>query len=444
MRLLLTGAFLCVLLAPTNHSQAAPEPEPVSYGHAHPDHVQNLLDYRLPDWSYRTWDADFYLNGRGQHLDRAVGNTDQTAMTTQLATTFFQEWESETTQRFLRAGLAGYHNHTHLGTPGGVSSSTHLEGDYDLEGGLARYLGDRPFFISAGLDLRGTYDQRSQENSSQEEQGPDDIIRTSSRELSLGVGWGRLRNVEPLIRAERLNERLQALGKPALDDEEVRRVARALAREGGYVQVFERPDRHFWDAVLAPVVAGGRTLSPYEMYYLADALTEDIGTRRQGWALTAGYTYGETRWAESPGGKVLTRSRLPELELSWSHNLSLEHQLSAGAGWLYRWSELNTKIEDSHLDLDVAHLWLLTDRHRLESEVRLNLYASHEKPAYTTRNRLAGLSCLFHSRLEDRLSMVAGIEGTYVWNRETDGAERTSWNWQYRLGLTVHLDRTLL
>ncbi len=30
-----------------------------SIGYGDPTDITNLLEYRLPDWSYRVWDADF-------------------------------------------------------------------------------------------------------------------------------------------------------------------------------------------------------------------------------------------------------------------------------------------------------------------------------------------------------------------------------------------------
>ncbi len=37
-----------------------------STGYTTPDDITDLLEYRLPDWSYRLWDADFNLNGQSQ------------------------------------------------------------------------------------------------------------------------------------------------------------------------------------------------------------------------------------------------------------------------------------------------------------------------------------------------------------------------------------------
>jgi Tat protein secretion system quality control protein TatD with DNase activity len=78
--------------------------------------------------------------------------------------------------------------------------------------------------------------------------------RTREYDVGAGIGIGRSRDVTPLIRAQRLSERLEALGRPPLSAHQVQQVAQVLAREEGYRIVFDRPDRSFWRDVLEPML----------------------------------------------------------------------------------------------------------------------------------------------------------------------------------------------
>mgnify|MGYP000337876300 CR=1 FL=1 len=84
--------------------------------------------------------------------------------------------------------------------------------------------------------------------------------RGNSLYVTVGVGLGRARNVAPLIRAQRLSERLKAIGRAPLSPAEIQEVARVLATEHGYRAVYERPDRSFWQDVLMPMLDEGEVI----------------------------------------------------------------------------------------------------------------------------------------------------------------------------------------
>jgi len=167
------------------------------------------------------------------------------------------------------------------------TSDHNLVGNYGVGGGLNQYLGEGQFF----LGLLGNGGQYYEESII--EVSDADEIRNFRRNHHFGigpsVGWGRARDVTPLIRAQRLSERLIALDRPPLTSDQVQQIARVLATEQGYRTVFDRPERSFWRDVLEPMLDQENPLSPYEIFYLRDVLAEDIGPRREGVELRGSY-----------------------------------------------------------------------------------------------------------------------------------------------------------
>jgi hypothetical protein len=442
MRALLPALLLCLLLTTWSPSLAVPDPEPLSYGFSNPDDVQSLYDYRLPDWTYRNWRLNLDLNGRGSKTRVSEGSHHDNDFRTQLSTIFRQDWENDLNNYYLAGSLLGTYSHLHDGSLSGTRSQDYLRGLYGLDAGMDRYLGQGPFFVSGQLSLNGEYREETNEYSPGDADSNDHkrLLRSSTRGTELGFGMGRVRNVEPLIRAERMNERLQALGKPALDRQAVLRVARALAKQGGYGLVYSRPDRRFWEEVLEPVLVEAGSLSPYEMHYLAEALEEYVGNRNQGWSVRATYGFTEGRGHDLGSGDIYQKELGPTLQAHWSHNLSLEHQISLRASYSYQWSDsYGHETEFSLAGLELSHLWLLTDRHRLESALGASHNSRHEN-----RMGVAQLNFRFFSRLEDKLSLMTALEGGYQWTKDPMDREAMAWRWQYQLGLVYYLDKFLL
>ena len=441
MRVLLMGMVLLLSLIPlAPRSLAVPDPEPVSYGFSDPDDVGALLDYRLPDWSYRAWTLNADLSGNaGTHTYPTTTNISN-AFRSNLGTTFRQNWESDLNNRSIHGSLGGNYTREHRGYETGERSGHTLRGAYTLNASQDHHVNGGPVYLTGGMRLQGEYSENIIDYSPGEENDFEGYSRSSNRVVWAGPGVGRLRNVEPLIRAQRLSERLAALGKGRLNRDAVLRVARALAREGGYAQVFSRPDRHFWDEVLQPVLEQCGSLSPYEMHYLADALVEDVGWRQQGWAVQAVYNWQETR-AVAPLDENSSRQRYPELRATWYSNLSLEHQIGLSGLYRYVWAESSYDLEQAQAQLQLSYLWLLTDRHRLEADLGMNLYS---RVSDGSRTRRLDMECRFYSRLEDRVSLLARVQGQYFWDRSWTSDEDFAWTFNYSLGLVYTLDRWLL
>lgn len=320
----LTAAVLCLCL---------PALAQTSIGFEDPDDTATLLEYRLPDWGWRTWDATFDLGGAANESyagddDRDVNNR----FSTRLGTRFEINRESERRDWRTNGTASGGYQRSHDGSTTAERSSRSLNSFLSLSGDLREYLGGGPFFVRVGGRLSHRYNE-----SITEQRRPEGIpeSRRYGRAESLGAragfGVGRVRDVTPLIRAQRLSERLVALGRPALTRDQVLAIASVLATEQGYRTVFERPDRSFWRDTLEPMLDPANPLSPYEIFYLRDVLSEDVGPRTQGAWIQVVANFDESR-ASSGGQESVSPRRSAGLVASWDHNLNLNHQLRASGG----------------------------------------------------------------------------------------------------------------
>jgi len=270
--------------------------------------------------------------------------------------------------------------------------------------------------------------------------------------LSLGAGLGRVRDVTPLIRAQRLGERLEAIGRIALTPYQIQQIARVLAREQGYRSVFDRPNRSFWRDVLDPMLDEDNPLSPYEIFYLADVMNEDVGPRRQGTELQGRFFYEEY----GSDNDIWNRGhfyRGPAVIFLWTRNLNLNNQVSLGASGRYAtFGSEDFKGDQVSWGMDLAHLWTIADRYRLDTS--LNVVGNYDEmnrdaDRLIDRSILTTIHSIFRIFLEDSMAFSASVLGLNRQNShdrisfvDEDRYSRT-WHWSYGIGLEYYLDRVL-
>lgn len=411
-----------------------------SIGYSDPADVSTLLDYRLPDWSYRTWDADFRFSGNGNDSRRAGAEHFGNSSMLLLGSNYFQAWENEQNQWSITADVDGRYSRSHAGSPDRESQNHDLIGDFDWAGDLKHYLGAGPFSIRLNASSGRSYVERVRSNRVGDIWTDFNTYDRQYRNQAIaGLGWGRVRNVEPMLRAQRLSERLVALGRPPLKTAQLHEVAAAWSQLPGYLDVYDRYGRHFWDDVLTPMIDLANPLSAYEVLYLMDSMRENLGTRRQGVEVATEVVYTEQSRDGSIGDHS-TRTRMPRLSVSAYRNLSLSQQIHLTARYAYVWANSNERTNDrGSADVTLAHLWNLTDRYLLETA--LDYRGSSEIQQNVDQQR-ASLGTNFHIFLEDQLSLYVNANATYNWDKWGD-RENLAWNWSYGVGLLYHLDRAI-
>lgn len=411
-----------------------------SVGFSDPSQLQTLLDHRLPDWTSRVWSASFGLSGNGS--DRRVSGRSfiDNRFATRLGTSWYQNREGEKTNHSLGVNLLSDYQRSHSGNETSETSGHDFTGSYTIEGTLERYLNEGPFSARGTLREHRLY---TEDISSFRTDGvtthDDSYRRFSDHAYGVGLAVGRVRDVTPLLRAERLAERLVALGHPRPDEGQVRRIAEVLAKGNSYSQVFQRPERHFWRDVLEPLLGAERALSPFEIMYLTEVLNESLGDRRQGLRLGPLFTYQDGRSSANDSDSS-QRRRSVGVDLVWYRNLSLTRQVFCAAGLWYNWTDQDSgHREFASSELTLGHLWNLTDRHLLENTLR---YESDADIAADGCEKWASHRSTLRTWVEDRLSLDASATLNYTWRRQGD-EEYVAWSWSYALGLTYYLDRIL-
>jgi len=429
-------------------------PAQTSIGFENPGDTTNILEYRLPDWGYRTWDLGFALSGAG--ADGYFGDSNyniSNRFSTQLSSGLVLYRESESRTRSLFADVGGGYGRYHNGNATSETSGHNLDGDLGARGRWQEFLGEGPVSILASGGANWNYQESIQESQGL---GQVDEIRRFTRRhvysLSLGAGLGRVRDVTPLIRSQRLSERLEALGRTALTPYQIQQVARVLAQEQGYRSVFDRPNRSFWRDVLEPMLDQDNPLSPYEIFYLADVMNEDVGPRRQGTELQGRFIYNEYGSDDFLGkwGQIF---RGPAVIFLWTRNLNLDNQLSLGASARYASvGGQDYKGEEVSGGMDLAHLWTIADRYRLDTSLNVAGYYNErndDADRMINRSIQTTIHSMFRIFLEDSMALSASVFGS---NRQserdrvafvdTDQYSRT-WNWSYGIGIEYYLDRIL-
>lgn len=411
-----------------------------SVGFSDPEQTQNLLDYRLPDWSYRVWDAQLALDGSSSEDRYNSESSFDSDLSSNVGTSFLQNREGENRSYYLRGDLSGIYQKNKRSSDYESVSQKNIEGFLDLWASGKQHLAQGPLFVSLGARANRAYLDdffgRQRGESMDEEQY---ITRYRSHTLSAGLGYGRVRNVGPLLKSQRLNERIQALGRPELSDQQIQEVARVLASEYAYRQVFDRSDKYLWDKVLAPMLEGQPPLSPFEIMYLTDVLSEDHGSRFEGWNVELLYEWKDFGRRSENHSSYATRYR-PQLAFQWSHNPSLNHQFRV---WLmvdYSWENRNVReVDEGDLSLEFEYLWDVADRFHWTNRIRY--YGNLAIPEYPERHN-ASLQSSLRFFIEDQLSLIAGVDGSHYWRKEEFRTNK-SLDFTYSLGLQYHIDRVL-
>lgn len=417
-----------------------------SIGFDNPGDASTILDYRLPTWGNQTWSANFGLNGGGSDGRHGGEKSIRNNFSSNLGTNFRHRRESEKCNRTITGSMGFQYRRDHSGNEFSTRSGHDLDANYDVGFNAKRFLADGPFSINAHVRDYRRYDESSSHLVSGNVTTDTDIhSRYHGTSLKFGVGWGRRRDVAPLIRAHRISERLADLGHPRLNPNQIQQMAEIISQEHGYRAVYDRELKHFWDDILAPVLGDDIQLSAFETLYLADALSEEIGYRQQGFSVAALWAYTGVKSSRSSDTEdSMNRRRSPTVEAIWYHNFTMEHQAIVRARWSYYFSNLgNDSHENGGLHLSVGHLWNLADRHLWETRLDYDGYANIDSDS---REKTAELNSSWTIYVEDSLSLRAATHLRYYWHRgflDEPQLVNHGWNWGYSLSMVYHLDRVL-
>lgn len=105
--------------------------------------------------------------------------------------------------------------------------------------------------------------------------------------LIIGIGYGRMRNVSPVLKATRFLERAAyRLGNSTVTDSLIYNVAQQFAKQSAYSQTGFRQEKFFWND-LFEVSGLGTQFTPFDVNYLQEVNLEALGNRYEGYNIDA-------------------------------------------------------------------------------------------------------------------------------------------------------------
>jgi hypothetical protein len=429
--------------------------DPVSLGFSDPTDTEPISTFRLPDWGYRTLEfgVDFDTRGATGENSSFKEETFNGRFNFSPEVERYQESEEEVKHLYLRltGGWSGSRLRYDKDDGWSETKRRELRALADIETEWKRYLRPGTFFVLAG-DAWGSHTVRRTEElrHDRDPEVAEWTDNTYDAEIGLGLGFGRVRDVTPVIQALRVSERLKALGKTrGLNHEQIQRTADRFAMRSGYSKVHDRGAKYFWpDLLEAAGIAGD--LTAFEVYYLRDVLSENLGDRLEGWETVVGVSLvdREDNWGNrSSLLSGFARGR-------WHRNHSLCHQTGIELrGHLGDFIDGNADRDAAVIiSLEANHLWVLADRivwqPVLSGEVDLERVEGREGQDPSWRgDQDYSLSSDFRFFVEDRTALTWAVayqisrEDLETFKGERYTIHRTSW--RVRLALTYYLDRVL-
>lgn len=387
-----------------------------SVGFSDPENIQPLLDYRLPAWGYENLYLDFNLGGSRTTDYEDTDSSTNSRFSGNISPAYTRFRQSESRQSFLNA--ASRLDYT--------TDSREIGNRRDLQLRLNWSAVEQIYRQNSDLFFTGRSSGSFRQNRVKDDRFTTDELdldRTFSANLAVGAGFGRLRNVNPIIRSLRLNERLNAVGAASLGMEDLIRASEHFTRENGYQQVYDRPLKYFWEDMDQQISPDLSALDTFDLLYLTNTSNETIGQRLEGWEVTgtAGINYfvnyqrEEDRISGTESSQLTQNTNFePRVTGAWYKNLSLEHQIGFRSNFSYR-IPLNRSFDERSHILNISGSWLYNITDRFFSNTALNVLRvgnASETPVYT----FIRIQSIFNYFIENSLSLFSSIGYDYRTN----------------------------
>lgn len=466
-----------------------------SIGFSDSTDFQYIIDYRLPDWGY----SNFYLSTgrfrtandyRSTNLERVNTNPDARitsdsdikshTITLALSPAYQYYRQSELQILSLNTNLdlgTGIQNHSNKSEGSSTDDSYIIqEEDFNVKNRdvfvsysidiNSKYYAWNELFISGGIDGYVNFSKdkskRNDELYPDKDWNENEFYRYISFRPQLGIGFGRVRNVAPQIRAIRLKERYQEISDQSFTNNEIIESAEQFTRIQQYKSTRDRHQKYFWSDMNELLSGKLDEVFAYDLFYLNDVLNENLGQRYEGFdiRITGRYGYQNSlRTIDGYIGNNFRENRNLEINrwagavsnLRWYKNLSINHQLSFVAEYAVSFSfEKSSFIKyDTDVFANFSWLWTITDRYFLTTSLR----NSYSKPIYKDRiqnykhlDNETSLSNSFSYFIENRLSLTGSLSANFDlqdFEQPDYISDKLKLNWSAAVSLRYYFARNL-
>ena len=433
---------------------------PGIFGHSsrsvfsNPQDLQHLLNYRLPSWGYSNFYLDFNSDGQIQLLKESGNQGRRFNFLAIPAYDLYHESEKRIYSLNSSANLIyDYENRNPNNRDNTFRSTIHLNGTG------REYLHSKIFLLlNEQLDFDYRYITSEEPNTVGKKYKYNRHFESHSK---LGFGFGRVRNVTPVIRAVRLNERYRTInGSGYLDPKEIRSAADQFTRYQGYQHRYDRPEKYFWRDMDKAVGDKISALNTFDLFYLTDVLDENLGSRFEGWDIAAGgifnYTNIMSRTEYSVSSQLDRNSSISKqpgffVKGRWFKNISLRHQFSFSVEGqrMYPITSDFTKWQTDFTG-SFEWLWNVADRYILKTRL-IDNYHANKSSSLSIRDHISwinytslGTNLIYF--IENRMALTGGI--LYSLNYRGDSSSNNRFDLRgsalsYTAGLRYYFDRKL-
>lgn len=425
-------------------------------------------DYKIPDtkvFSYALG-GDFSLHSNNYN-DYSV-NTDHyenTNLSASLFPNFFYTDESDNSIFKISARLEGKYRRQTLETDNQPQNLTDTKSLYLLSNiNFRNYINtEGSIFLQTSADAYVLLlENGGKSNQSNNNYYIKNNSKTQIYNISAGIGWGRLRNVTPVVSAIRFQERMKQLNiiTEDLSNEEINSLAEQFSRYDYNTSVHNRAQKYFWENLFSALHRSGISTSEineYALNYLQEVPTENRFIRYEGSyagldaTLRYSSSYGFANSFEVSNQPYSWTSRAEQSTLllgiyySYSHQLNLDSQLgisvvlNGGPGL----SELYTVKQEYNAALNLKYDFELTDRLVVSLNNQLNY--TIQNLGYTSKALANILSADLYYFIEDNINISLDYEYYFHDSRNNRYPGKPQQNDHLlNLGFNYYFDRGIL
>ncbi|MEQ9090275.1 MAG: hypothetical protein RIE52_04250 [Balneola sp.] len=450
-----------------------------SVGFSDSTDFQYLIDYQLPDWGYSNFyisSAGFNSNGTHSFVDQESDNplnraeTDRANFNTNVG--FFPRYElyrESELRTFSLDVISGISTNFSKSKQEDISGSNTNESEGNFNGqsvqsrvSLAHnyYTSENVFFITnLFADIRYRRDNSESEIDGIVVNEETSIGRSLNFTPTLGIGFGRIRNVTPIIRAIRFNERYKALGSNSFSGDEIQNTADTFTRIQGYQSTTDRFQKYFWEDINNGLNGKLDQIGAFDMFYLNDVFDENLGSRFEGYeaAFSVDYIYSNRLTKQDdqlnntePRIFSLNRQANLNFNIDWFKNIDLYNQLSIRGynSLMLPLEESDTEEWTNQTDIIAEWLWIFADRFTLDTNLQTRY--STRKLKQNTEDKFGVLSSALRTNLfyfiENKMAINAGVSLAYNGvNREFSDVKFTDrrFLWSVNAGVKYYFNRNL-
>lgn len=482
MKLCIAGLILVSLLTMSTEAQTSiglPSNEP-----------KPLKDFRLPDWGYSSANIRLYITGSGNSDKSEARKNYSMGQYYLLRPTynFFKESESRSLSfsAYLTKSYSFYNSRQTNYEYDDLSKQKNSSDSWQLYLKNETHNYYEKYYVRVTPDFNYYRNHRKYKFSFDDlNSGPPSIYSSKRKtydrfydaKFSLAFGQGRIRNVTPVIRALRLNERFKALGKNIeLNQSEIEEAAAEFTRYPGYLATYDRPEKFFWKS-FSEKLSG---LTPFETHYLHDIFDEVVGERFEGSELDLGARITrmdilqETEMeSDNEKSKLKATFAGPEISAQLYNNYSLKGQIGfTGKGnWDFRMNkkEYNPIKNAMQFQLSAEHLYVISDQTLWKVSPSYSWVTVKSDNPFGDDKYTSSLITLTSSVIyfvENRFNIEGSVNWSYLKNKPSSDLEgylpadasyylgqassifdlveqKSSRQWQFRITINYYLTRQM-